>query len=570
MKHESTNRRRIDQVLDEAVSRRGFVLGASALAGASVVGRGAAQEATPGSDPFGEPASQGGTAVIAVGGVGNPRVLVGTSYYGTQAFFVSKLLYTPLLLLDRTWGNLGPGLASEWSWNDEGTVLTMTLREDVVFHDGTPLTSADVEFTYRLGVRFDTAFAVRDVSVLEGADAFLDGSSEELPGVQAIDDYTVQFTLTRPSNVFELNLSNCGILPKHLFAEDVFSGTATIEELPFFNGESGSENGLPVGTGPWKAAEFNPDTNLTLERNDSYFLGAPILDQIIFRYGVEGPAIIAGLESGEFDSAYVTPEDARSLETSEIVTLQSNHDLANSTVLITATEKDYLGVPVRKALIHALDRQALIDTITYGYAADIPSVMMYPALLPNDELATYEFDADKAKQMLDEAGWDWERTLQFGQFTTTGAPTTTISAVMSMWSDIGLKVEFLPMDSAAQTDIAASETHEYDVTMTSFAWLAYDPSSSYSSFACERRPNYSNYCNEEYDSAMQEAMGKATTEEAVPFYQAAAVILQDEIPYAPLWMDAEIWAVNGRLHGGVLGRGPLNNIESEKWWKEAE
>jgi ABC-type transport system substrate-binding protein len=549
------------------ISRRGLVAaaGAGALT-AAAAHAGFAQEATP----FGEPQNTGGTAVIAVGGTGNPRVFVGTSYYGTQAFFVSKLLYTPLFLLDRTWNNLGPGIASEWTWNDTGTELTVTLRNDVTFHDGTPLTSADVVFTYQLGARHDTAFAVRDVSVLEGGADFKAGTSEELPGVTAVDDTTVVFTLTRPSNVFELNLSNCGILPKHLFAEDVIAGDTLIEELPFFNGESGYGNGLPVGTGPWKAVEFNPETNLTFEKNESYFLGAPNLDQIIFRYGVEGPAIIAGLESGEFDSAYVAPEDAQSLEASEILTIQSNHDLANSTVLITATEKEYLSVPVRQALIHAMDRQALIETVTYGYATDIPSVMMYPALLPNDALAVYDYDPDKAKQMLDEAGWDWNQTLQFGQFTTQGAPTTAISAIMSMWNEIGLKVEFLPMDAAAQADISRSEDHPYDVTMTSFAWLAYDPSSSYSSFACERRPNYSNYCNEDYDAAMQEAMQQPTIEDAVPMYQAAAVILQEEIPYAPLWMDAEIWAVNNRIHGGILGRGPLNNIESEKWWKEAE
>ncbi|MGB3328283.1 MAG: ABC transporter substrate-binding protein, partial [Thermomicrobiales bacterium] len=516
------------------------------------------------------PTSTGGTAVIAVGGTGNPRVFVGTSYYGTQSFFVSKLLYTPLFLLDRTWGNLGPGLASAWSWDDTGTVLTVTLRDDVTFHDGTPLTAADVEFTYRLGVRHDSAFAVRDISVLKGATEFKAGESDDLPGVKATDATTVVFTLAHASNIFELNLSNCGILPKHLFADDVISGDTKIEELPFFNGKSGYGNGLPVGTGPWKASEFNPETNLTFDRNEAYFLGAPILDQIIFRYGVTGPAVIAGLESGEFDSAYVGAEDAKSLEGSDILSLQANHDLANSTVIITATEKDYMSVPVRQALVHALDRKTLIETITYGYATDIPSVMMYPALLPNAELAVYDYDPEKAKQLLNDAGWDWNRSIKFGQFTSQGAPNTSISAVMSMWNDIGLKVEFLPLDAASQADIATSDDHQYDVTMTAFAWLAYDPSSSYSSFACERRPNYSNYCNDAYDAAMQEAMKQPTIEQAVPKYQEAAGILQHDLPYAPIWMDAEIWAVNKRIHGGILGRGPLNNIDSEKWWKDAQ
>lgn len=532
----------------ELVQRTTAGVGALALSGHMLANGASAQEATP----FGEPQSQGGTAVIAVGGTGNPRMFVGTSYFGTAAFFVSKLLYTPLLLLDRTWGNLGPGLASEWAWNDDGTVLTMSLRDDVVFHDGTPLTAADVEFTYKLGIRTDPYFAVSDPGIIAGAIDFRDGTSEELPGVTVLDDHTIQFTLDSPSNVFELNISNCGILPRHLFPEDALTSGAAIEELPFFTGESGSGSGLPIGTGPWKAIEYNPETNLTLARNDDYFLGAPILDQIILRYGVEGPAIIAGLEAGEFDTAYVSAEDARSLEGSEQLELVVNHDLANETVLITATEKEYMSVPVRQALLTALDKQTLIETLTYGYAKSAPSVMMHPSLFPNDRLATYDYDPERARQLLDEAGWDWDYTLKFGQYTTQGSPSNVVSAVMSMWNEIGVKVEFMPLDSAAQVEISRNEDHVYDMTMTSFAWLAYDPSSSYQSFGCEQRPNHSNYCNPEYDEAMQAAIRTPSLEEAVPLYQTAQTILQEELPYAPVWMDAEIWAVNSRMHGGIL------------------
>lgn len=546
-------------------------LGATAIAGLTASGA-YAQGATPAAEenPFGEPQNQGGIAVIGAGGTGNPRIFVPTSYYGTSAFFVCKLVYTPLLLLDRTWGTIGPGLASEWVWNDDATELTVTLRDDVTFHDGTPLTAADVEFTYQLAIRNDRYFAVGDISIIQGATEFKEGTATELPGVTVVDDYTVKFALTSSSNVFELNISNCGILPKHLFADDAVSGATPIDELPFFNGESGTENGLPVGTGPWKASEYNPETNLTLNRNETYFLGAPVLDQLILRYGVEGPAIIAGLESGEFDTAYIGSEDAKSLEESEILDIQTNHNMANEMVLITATEKEHMSVPVRQALLTALDKDLLIETITYGYAIPAPSIMMHPSLFPNDELPTFDYDPERARQLLDEAGWDWDYTIKFGQFTATGSPTNAISAVMSMWNEIGLKVEFLPMDSAAQVDISRAEDHIYDITMTSFAWLAYDPSSAYSSFASTRRPNYSNYNNPEFDEAMESAIRAGSLEDGVPFYQSAQVMLQNDLPYAPIWMDAEIWAVNKRMHGGILGRGPLNNIDSQKWWKDAE
>lgn len=556
----------------DLLNRRSLLKGAAAGAAITTLSAGYGGNLVAGQDAtdFGEPEATGGTAVIAMTGTGNPRVFIGTSYYGTISFFVSKLLYTPLMMLDRQWNEIGPGIATDWEWNEEGTELTLSLRDDVVFHDGTPLTAADVEFTYKLAVRHDQFLALGDPSIIAGGREYRDRESDELPGVAVIDDYTVKFTLPTPSSVFELKLTNCGIVPMHLIGEEALEGAEPMDALPFFNGASGTEAGLPVGTGPWKAVEYSPDTNLTLERHDEYFLGAPILDRLILRWGMEGPAIIAGLQSGEFDSAYVTAENARSLEGTEFLDLVANHDLANETVLITATEKEYMSIPVRQALLMALDRDLLIETITYGYAQQAPSIMMHPSLFPNDELATYAYDPEGARQMLDEAGWDWDHTIQLGYFSAQGTPTNAISAVMSMWNEIGLQVEFMPLDSAAQVEIGQAEDHVYDVVMTSFAWLAYDPSTSYSSFASDRRPNYSNFSNPEFDEEMGIAMRSASLDEAAPHYQRAQVILQEELPYAPLWMDAEIWAVNSRMHGGILGRGPLNDIQSEKWWKSEE
>lgn len=559
-KHPRTLHRR------QLVQRTAAGLGAAALAGAYPGGPLAAQEATP----FGEPTAQGGSAVIATGGTGSPRVFIPTSFYGTQTFFVCKLIYTPLLMLDRAWETIGPGLAQAWEWNADGTVLTMSLRDDVQFHDGTPFTAADVEFTFKLGIRADQYFAVPDPGVIQGGLAYRDGSSEELPGVRVVDDATVEFTLESPTHIFELNLSNCGILPSHLFADDALASGTVIDELPFFNGESGFESGLVVGTGPWRAVEYNPESNLTLARNDSYFKGAPNLDEVILRYGVEGPAIIAGLQAGEIDSAYITGEDAQTLESVEQIELAATEGLVNGTCFLNATEKEYMSVPVRQALLHALDRETLMESLTYGYGYQVPSVMMHPSLFPNDELAEYPYDPELARQMLEEAGWDFDRTLRFGQFTDQGAPTDVISAIMSQWSEIGIKAEYVPLDAANQITIGQSEDHPYDLVITGFAWVAYDPSTSYQSFGCEQRPNYSNYCNEVYDEAMLTAVRQATLEEAVPYYQEAQVILQEELPYSYLWAVQDIWAINARLHGGNLGRGPLNDIESELWWKESE
>jgi ABC-type transport system substrate-binding protein len=156
-----------------------------------------------------------------------------------------------------------------------------------------------------------------------------------------------------------------------------------------------------------------------------------------------------------------------------------------------------------------------------------------------------------------------------GQFTAEGTPTNMQAAIMSMWNEVGVQTEYTPLDPATQADSTASDNHPYDVTITSFAWLAYDPSTAYASFATERRPDWSNYSTPEFDEVMSEAIRVPVLTDAVPLYQQAALILQNDLPYAPMWLDPEIWEINKKMHGGSLGRGPLNDIQSERWWKES-
>ncbi len=550
------------------VTRRHLLqLALAGAAGAAVASTGSrfSMAQTPAATPFGEPQVKGGTAVIAALGIGNPRIFVPTSYYGTDAYYVSKLVYTPLLNLDRTWENLGPALAESYTQNPDGTEITLKLRKDVVFHDGQSFTSKDVVFTYKLACRTDANFAIPDSAILAGGQEYKDGKSEDLPGVVAVDDYTVKFTLTSPSNVILRNISNCGILPAHKFDAAIPAAGTLIQDLPFFAWDKEP----PIGTGPWKITEYDPQSNLTFAAHEQYFRGRPILDGLTLRIGLQGPAVIAGIQAGEFDSAYVNGESAKSLESDQSLALNSNYSMANENVLITATEKDYLSVPIRQALLTALDIPTLIDTVAYGYAKPAPSIMMFPDLFPNEKLPAYTFDPEKAKQLLAEGGWDSSRTLKFGQFVADAAPNNVVAAIMSMWRDIGINSEFTPLDPANQAKISKSADHPYDLVLTNFAWLAYDPSSSYASFATSRQPNYSNYTNPEYDKVMEQAIRTPTLAEAIPLYQQAQVMLQTDLPYAPAWILPEIWAVNKRFHGGVLGRGPLNNIESEKWWKES-
>jgi peptide/nickel transport system substrate-binding protein len=537
------------------------------IAGFLSAGAVTAQDATPAAtgsaeNPFGEAQNTGGTYVVVVAGAGGyPQVFRPMTYYGSLVYWCCKLLFTPLILLDRAWTEMTPGLATSWEWNAEFTQLTAHLRQGVTFHDGQPFTARDVEFTYKLMVRKEAYPSVPDVTIFQGGQEYKDRTTEEFAGVTVVDDYTVQFNLTSPSSVFLLNVSNTGIVPAHAFAEDALTNDQDTETLPFF-----LEG--PIGTGPFKLASFDLQTNITFEANPNYFKGAPNLDGIIFRLDVPGPAMISGLEAGEFDGAYVgAMPDAAALRDLENLNLDTNYSLANEQIFIVATEKPEISVPVRQALRIALDVETLSATVGYGFPSPAPSTMMHPSLFPNPTLPNLDYDPDRARQLLQEGGWDPNRTLVMGASPPQGQPSNFHAAIMEMWQEVGLNVEFRPFDPAANTETWSANPHEFDVFQTSYAWLAYDPSTTYGDQSCERS-NYTHYCNPTYDETMEAAIREGDAEKAAEHYKQAQTILTTDLPYIPIWIEPEIWGIQKTVHGGNLGRGPLNDIQSELWWKE--
>lgn len=551
------------------VSRRDLLRGAAVIgAGAPLLGpvrTAAAQSSTPATsagNPFGTPAKRGGIYIFGLSdATGVPRDFIPTSYYGTTAFFFSKLIFTPLILLDANWGNPGPGLATAWEWSSDKHQLTVHLRKGVTFHDGSPFTARDVDFTYKLMVRNDPYPAVQDVTIFEGADEYKKGSTEEFKGLTVVDDATVRFNLVSPSSIFERNVSNVGILPAHAVGADALKPGTDIKAVAFFDGKA-------IGTGPFKIKRYDSRTALTLDANKSYFKGAPVLDSITFQFALAGPAGVSALRSGQVDGTMVADQDGASLKGVDTLNLTTDYSLANAASLMFATEKEYLSVPVRQALLTAIDVQTLIKTIGYGFPKPAPSMMMYPELFPNAALPAYPYDVAKAKALLQEAKWDGSRKLKLGQWNQQGASNDLAVAILGMWKAVGVQAEFLLMDPANQVKTSHENPHPYDIATATIAWLGYDPSSNYGRFGCSFRPNYANYCNPNFDSAMQQAIRSSSWEQAKPLYQKAQVILQTDLPYGPMFIEPVIFALSKKLHGGNFGRGPLNDIQSELWWKE--
>lgn len=346
---------------------------------------------TSASTPPAPPASQapsgggGGTLVVAIGtdpGHLNPAI---TTSGGTHT--ASELLYNGLVGLDANLLPI-PELAESWEIQEDGARYTFTLREGVVWHDGTPFTSADVKYTFEevlLKLHARTRSSV----------------GPALAGIDTPDDRTVVFRFKQPYAPLlqQLDVTEAPILPRHLF-----EGTDPAEN---------PVNLAPVGTGPFAFVSYTPDSEIRLKRNEAYWAeGLPLLDEVVMRVIPETGSQIVALEAGEVDWVWGVPgpDESRLDADPDIELLRTDRNPGGSNCIMTMTfnlEKPILqDLRVRKAIATAIDRQPFVDNILFGQGrvAQAPISSGIPWAHATG-LAMPAFDASAAAAMLDDAGW---------------------------------------------------------------------------------------------------------------------------------------------------------------------
>ena len=313
----------------------------------------------------------------------------------TVGTLVARQIFSHLIDLDET-GNYAPMLAMEVPTTQNGGVsadgktVTYKLRRDVKWHDGTPFTAKDVVFTWQ--ARMDPNNPVNSRAGYKDIDA-----------VEAKDDYTA---IVRFKQLYAPYLDLFGwILPAH-----VFGGKTAMDKADF--------NRKPIGTGPFKFVEWVSGDHLTVAKNPDYFRkGAPLLDQVIFRFTPSREVAVAQLKTGEVDVVWnLIESNIPDFENDKDVELWANSGARIERLVLNLSapsgaqqgdpnsKHPILGDPkVREAIELAINKKELVDKLLYGKAkiGTAPVVLGWAA----PKIAESEFNLDKAKKLLDEAGW---------------------------------------------------------------------------------------------------------------------------------------------------------------------
>ncbi len=272
-------------------------------------------------------------------------------------------------------GSVIPGLAESWEISEDGLTYTFSLREGVSFHDGTVLDAGDVVFS------LDRARAEDSTN----AQKALFGN---IATVEATDDTTVTVTLSAPQGNFLFNMA---------WGDAVIVAPESIEDI----------KATPIGTGAFKFSDWRQGDSITLTRNDDYWGTPARLDGATFKFISDPTAAFAAMMAEDIDAFYgfPAPENLVQFEADPRFTVLAGNTEGETILAMNNKLPPFDNKLVRQAVSHAIDRSAIIDGAMFGYGTPIGSHFAphNPAYV--DLTANSEFDPEKAKALLAEAGF---------------------------------------------------------------------------------------------------------------------------------------------------------------------
>ena len=498
----------------------------------------AAAEPEPAAEePAAEDSRRGGTLVIALSddpGHFNPGITTGFNVHA-----VTGSIFNGLVELDDN-ANPHPDLAERWDVSDDSTQYTFHLADGVRWHDGEPLTSADVKFTFE-DILLDYHSRTRG------------GLSGILESIDTPDDTTVVFNFTQPYAALlqRLNSTEAPILPKHIYegVDDVQTADANL---------------TPVGTGPFKLESYDIDNEITLVRNDDYFkAGLPYLDRVVMRVIPDQNTQVLALEEGEVDYIWRVPGgDIERLSGVDSIVLHGvNSGPGGGFCIPTLTfnsERDvFSDLRVRQAIAHAVNRDQMLAQVIFGQGrvatGPINSQM---AFAYSDDVTTYAYDVDRANALLDEAGYASGGTrftidllvFSFGDFPKYG------EVMRQNLAEVGIEVEVMPLDRSAFIPRVFGE-RDFDTNIISYCNNT-DPSIGVARMYISSNigdipfSNGAAYVNPAIDVLFDEAASTPDVARRGELYGEIQRILTAELPY--LWLvETRFTAGSGANVGGL-------------------
>lgn len=452
---------------------------------------------------------------------------------------IALSLHAGLFTFDKD-TNVVPYMVKEYEVSDDKTVFTFKLYDNIVWHNGRPLVAEDFKKGWMryLDPKVGAQSGGEPFMKIVGAKELFEGTSNDLPGVEAIDDHTLRVTLAEPSSNFitELAVPDTWVVPE----EAVVAGQPQWVDKP-------------IGAGPYKFVEWVPNVKIVLEANPDFFLGKPAIDRIEFLVVPDRATALAQYEAGELDIVAVPP--------AEIERVTNDPVLGKEIHYWTRAQLLYLGMNqsmfepfkdkrVRQAFNYALDREGVIKNILHD------SVQLATGLVPpnipeyNPGLKGYEYDPEKAQALMSEAGYP--SGAGFPDLTLAALPADATSAeaiAAQISANLGINIEIITPERGDLIDgLWAHDRWQF----FDFGWTADRPSAAvwtYELLYSGLDSNFSTYSNPELDALVDKARAALDPEESKHYWQQAEQLAMEDAAMIPFGYSRYIFLVKPYIQG---------------------
>ena len=505
-----------------------------------------------------EAGSTGGEKVITMAQTGDWDTFMPMNTTNAGADNVIELMFDRLMVIN-TDGTFGPRLAESWETNEAQDKITYHLNENAKWQDGEPVTAEDVVYSAQVASSSEYSYLRRiRMQYFAGTDETGCETGTDSIEVAALDDHTVEFTLKAPMDpaiIYALVNRDFFIMPKHLL--DSISDADLVNDA-FWQ--------KPIGSGPCIFDSMESGVSIEFKANKDYYLGAPDFDRLVFKK-VQSTNLLSGLMSGDIDvlsansqiplADWETAKNTQGIVTKSVPTFAYQYMAMN-------TARDYLTEDVRHAISLAINRQVIVDQLLQGEAriAIGPLAEDHPYF--DEKLLPIEYDPEKAKSMLEAAGWDSNRELQV--LVSTGNEVREKSAILIQQDlqKIGIKTKIQTLDFP--TLLTNARNGDYDLCFIGSAGSV-DPSESVPNVTAGYMNNFAQLSDPTLGQIGESGAKEITFEARKKIYDQYQEELFKQMPMAFLYHTNDLFAYNEKLEN--VREGAIDyNINKNVWeWK---
>ncbi|MCT4571197.1 ABC transporter substrate-binding protein [Bacillus thuringiensis] len=463
---------------------------------------------------------------------------------------VTSVIFASLVSTDKQ-GKPIPELAEKWDVSSDQLTYTFHLRKNLKFSDGSPLTADDVAFT--LTLLHDKAYEGEvDISqyAVKGGKEYKEGKATSIEGIQVVDPQTIKIT-TEKVNSQAIFVLGGTVLSKAYYGKDYKQNTS-LDYLKDLYGK-------PLAAGPYKFEKYIPGQEVRFVANENYYAGKPKIQNFIYKI-TSGDTKLQLFQTGEVDHTGLGTgdevlEQAKALEFANI----QIETAPSFSYIYMNNNKPYLkDKKVRQALIYGLDRKKYVDTALKGYGT-VANVPIHPTSWAYTEegVNKYEYDKEKAKKLLDEAGWkvgsdgirekDGQK-LKLSYFGPSSAKDSDLLIPIAKENYKEIGVEFNPEFMDFNTMLSKVNKGDYDLASVSTP-ITSDPSETAGEYLSTANETSLGYKNAKVDELIQKGIETVDIEKRKPIYKELYKELSDDPPVILLNYRRTITGYNGNIKG---------------------